>query len=269
MNSLNTKFRLGTILVMSLFLLSGCAKVSRLYSILGGGVPLYGNWCGPGHPQNTTMAPAPIDFVDTACMNHDMCYEKKGYLNCACDQAFQEELQAGFAETGKTEKDYPFMEGHSQDTANIVSLIEAFSKLPRCEDVASAPNWTHAPKVQETATGRVFFGVGRVSGLTDKKMRRYNAELAARGDLEEVLHLFTNRLRNKMQESSKNGGIDSPYINPKQLDQALTDAREKTLEEATLDKYWEDPEGKDAFARTKVDVNRLIKNIRIKNLWEN
>ena len=44
------------------------------------GLPVYGNWCGPGHGGGT-----PIDDLDRACMMHDLCYDKKGYFNCECD----------------------------------------------------------------------------------------------------------------------------------------------------------------------------------------
>jgi len=44
------------------------------------GLPVYGNWCGPGHGGGN-----PVDDVDQACMVHDKCYEKNGYFDCNCD----------------------------------------------------------------------------------------------------------------------------------------------------------------------------------------
>jgi hypothetical protein len=35
-------------------------------------MPIYGNWCGPGHPPAGT-APPPVDAFDAACMRHDLC----------------------------------------------------------------------------------------------------------------------------------------------------------------------------------------------------
>ncbi|WP_099188416.1 phospholipase A2 family protein [Tepidibacter mesophilus] len=52
------------------------------------GLPVYGNWCGPGHGGGT-----PIDKVDEACMVHDKCYGKEGYFNCDCDKALTTEIR--------------------------------------------------------------------------------------------------------------------------------------------------------------------------------
>ncbi len=45
------------------------------------GIPVYGNWCGPGHGSGRA-----IDAVDGACKTHDECYERRGYLDCDCDR---------------------------------------------------------------------------------------------------------------------------------------------------------------------------------------
>ena len=44
------------------------------------GLPVYGNWCGPGYGSGT-----PIDYLDAACKAHDVCYGRDGYFNCDCD----------------------------------------------------------------------------------------------------------------------------------------------------------------------------------------
>lgn len=44
-------------------------------------VPVHGRWCGPQHGGGE-----PIDAVDAVCRDHDQCYERKGYFNCACDR---------------------------------------------------------------------------------------------------------------------------------------------------------------------------------------
>ena len=36
-----------------------------------GCLPIYGNWCGPGHPTSTALPP--VDAFDAACMRHDLC----------------------------------------------------------------------------------------------------------------------------------------------------------------------------------------------------
>lgn len=46
------------------------------------GIPVHGNWCGPGHSGPA----APIDLLDTRCQTHDRCYATQGYFNKACDR---------------------------------------------------------------------------------------------------------------------------------------------------------------------------------------
>ncbi|KWZ72648.1 hypothetical protein HMPREF3198_02008 [Winkia neuii] len=63
-------------------------------------LPIYGNWCGPGY----SGPGKPIDKLDTACMHHDKCYGKKGYLNCKCDQQLIDEINRNFSKMKKKEK---------------------------------------------------------------------------------------------------------------------------------------------------------------------
>lgn len=51
------------------------------------GVPIYGNWCGPGRPPKGKNPPA-IDTLDRGCRAHDKCYDKRGYHKCSCDREF-------------------------------------------------------------------------------------------------------------------------------------------------------------------------------------
>ena len=262
MNNPKSDMRPDAILLIGVFLLGGCAQVARVQSVLGGGVPLYGNWCGPGHPSDSTNALPPIDFVDTACKNHDLCYEERGYFNCSCDLTFQEELQTGFADTGATTEDYPFLVEYASDSPDAVNSVRRYFKLPPCHDLAEAPTWTTAPKIQETHTGQIFHGIGRVSGLENPEKRKKNAVIAAFADLQDILDVFTAKLRRRIVGSLGEEKIKFRFYSLQKLDQTLTAAKQNTLREAEVDKYWEDPEGGDAFARASVGVNHLIRNIR-------
>ena len=55
-------------------------------------LPVYGNWCGPGHGSGT-----PIDAIDAACKRHDQCYDRKGYFDCQCDAKLISELDRALA----------------------------------------------------------------------------------------------------------------------------------------------------------------------------
>ncbi len=61
-------------------------------------MPTYGNWCGANHPTDINHADAPINSVDRACMTHDFCYQEKGYFDCGCDKAINDELIVGLRE---------------------------------------------------------------------------------------------------------------------------------------------------------------------------
>lgn len=43
-------------------------------------LPIWGNWCGPGHGYGPTK-----DLLDKNCMIHDMDYQKFGYFDCGSD----------------------------------------------------------------------------------------------------------------------------------------------------------------------------------------
>lgn len=56
------------------------------------GLPLYGNYCGPGYGGEDNGTP--IDALDAACKTHDLCYAENGYFNCTCDQDLIDEINS-------------------------------------------------------------------------------------------------------------------------------------------------------------------------------
>jgi hypothetical protein len=63
-----------------------------------GGLPIYGNYCGPGHGDPTYTTP-PVDAVDAVCRAHDRCYDTGGYFNCGCDRALIAAMPSAIAAT--------------------------------------------------------------------------------------------------------------------------------------------------------------------------
>lgn len=55
------------------------------------GLPVHGNFCGPGYGDQNKPA---LDAVDHQCKVHDACFDNKGYFDCGCDRA----LLAGLAQ---------------------------------------------------------------------------------------------------------------------------------------------------------------------------
>jgi len=61
----------------------------------------YGNYCGPGHGDETGLTP-PVDAVDAVCRNHDLCYLATTYYNCGCDRTLLTSMPAAIAATEST-----------------------------------------------------------------------------------------------------------------------------------------------------------------------
>ncbi len=57
-------------------------------------LPMYGNWCGPDHPRDAYAAQLPpVDSLDAACMEHDICAATSGSGDCGCDIRFMNRLR--------------------------------------------------------------------------------------------------------------------------------------------------------------------------------
>jgi hypothetical protein len=52
----------------------------------------HGNYCGPFHGDDSYMKP-PVDHMDALCRQHDLCYDKNKYSDCACDFLFVNEIE--------------------------------------------------------------------------------------------------------------------------------------------------------------------------------
>jgi len=61
-------------------------------------LPIYGNYCGPGHGDPTGNMP-PIDAVDAVCQTHDLCYDRRGYFDCQCDRDLIASMPSAIART--------------------------------------------------------------------------------------------------------------------------------------------------------------------------
>ena len=61
-------------------------------------LPVWGNWCGPGHGGGT-----PIDVLDSICRTHDRCYGARGYFACSCDREIVKNIRASVHRMGSRE----------------------------------------------------------------------------------------------------------------------------------------------------------------------
>lgn len=79
------------------------------------GMPVWGNWCGPGHGGGI-----PNGVLDSLCMTHDLCYGQLGYFSCTCDKGLLKGISAS----------YIFMKSDEKRAAN---LIAAYFTIAPCK----------------------------------------------------------------------------------------------------------------------------------------
>ena len=61
-------------------------------------LPVYGNYCGPGHDDPTGKTP-PVDAVDAVCREHNRCYRLLGAFDSRCDRNLIESMPSAIAST--------------------------------------------------------------------------------------------------------------------------------------------------------------------------
>ena len=72
----------------------GAATTDNLVEPQSGGLPVHGNWCGPGHGGGPAT-----DAVDAVCRTHDQCYGRSGYFDCRCDRDLIRSMPGAIAAT--------------------------------------------------------------------------------------------------------------------------------------------------------------------------
>ncbi len=75
------------------------ASLSAAGAVTPQGIPIYGNYCGPGFGDSTYRTPA-IDTVDHVCKDHDHSYDQKGYFDCECDRNLIAHMSGAIATAG-------------------------------------------------------------------------------------------------------------------------------------------------------------------------
>lgn len=108
-------------------------RVGRIFNQCASGtitqfkLPIYGNWCGPGHGGGK-----PVDRLDYCCMRHDLCY--KGYHGkgkCACDKAILYHIKKNWNRMRSSEKEY---------AAAIYTYFSFIVESGLCAVLISSPN---------------------------------------------------------------------------------------------------------------------------------
>ncbi|MDX8345820.1 hypothetical protein [Rossellomorea sp. YZS02] len=81
--------------------INGPEKTTGRFLLAKMSIPVYGNWCGPGHGSGS-----PIDYLDNACRQHDYGYQKYGYYDCDTDAKLIFQINQDYKKMGVKEKIY-------------------------------------------------------------------------------------------------------------------------------------------------------------------
>ena len=106
-------------------------------------VPIYGNWCGPNHPENMSRAAPPVDGLDAACMRHDYCVAARGRFDCGCDIGLLRELRA-------TRWPNPVMERNARGIYDAIAMVPCDSP----DGMAVKQSMFSADLMRDVMTGR-------------------------------------------------------------------------------------------------------------------
>lgn len=97
-NLLNNLYQAGEISLAEAFELLKLASPNDQITPQQLSLPVYGNYCGPGHGDPTENTP-PIDAVDAVCREHDRCYHLLGDFDFRCDRALIQDMPNAIANT--------------------------------------------------------------------------------------------------------------------------------------------------------------------------
>ena len=97
-NLLNALYQAGEISLHEAFELLKLASSNDRIAPQQLSLPVYGNYCGPGHGDPTEQTP-PIDAVDAVCREHNRCYRLLGGFDYRCDRALVRDMPSAIADT--------------------------------------------------------------------------------------------------------------------------------------------------------------------------
>lgn len=86
-------------------------------TLLADGFPIYGRWCGPGHPKDLETKvsygdklPEPIDKIDSACKAHDLSYiGQEPWGNSRADTELAQSMERILREDGESLTEEQFL----------------------------------------------------------------------------------------------------------------------------------------------------------------
>ena len=133
-------------------------------------------------------------------------------------------------------------------------LMNGCASAPAKLDEPEMPQWVYKGSgAFDEDTGKVFYGVGIASGISNKALLFSTADNRARAEVAKTLETYVAVLSKDYMASTTAGDM-SASSEEQHVEQALKTFSKTTLHGATIIDHWQDPEDKTMYALCKLDL---------------
>ena len=133
-------------------------------------------------------------------------------------------------------------------------LMNGCASAPAKLDEPEMPQWVYKGSgAFDEDDGKVFYGVGIASGISNKALLFSTADNRARAEVAKTLETYVAVLSKDYMASTTAGDM-SASSEEQHVEQALKTFSKTTLHGATIIDHWQDPEDKTMYSLCKLDL---------------
>ncbi|MEN8246395.1 MAG: hypothetical protein ABFS43_16015 [Thermodesulfobacteriota bacterium] len=133
-------------------------------------------------------------------------------------------------------------------------LMNGCASAPAKLDEPEMPQWVYKGSgAFDDDEGKVFYGVGIASGISNKALLFSTADNRARAEVAKILETYVAVLAKDYMASTTAGDM-SASSEEQHVEQALKTFSKTTLHGATIIDHWQDPKDKTMYALCKLDL---------------
>jgi len=138
--------------------------------------------------------------------------------------------------------------------AAALLLMSGCASAPAKLDEPEMPQWVYKGSgAFEEDSGKVFYGVGIASGISNKALLFSTADNRARAEVAKTLETYVAVLAKDYMASTTAGDM-SASSEEQHVEQALKTFSKTTLHGATIIDHWQDPDDKTMYSLCKLDL---------------
>lgn len=138
--------------------------------------------------------------------------------------------------------------------AAALLLMSGCASAPAKLDEPEMPQWVYKGSgAFDEDAGKVFYGVGIASGISNKALLFSTADNRARAEVAKTLETYVAVLAKDYMASTTAGDM-SASSEEQHVEQALKTFSKTTLHGATIIDHWQDPEDKTMYSLCKLDL---------------